>query len=344
MKDLQHYSRAASEGSEGRGQLQDTPPAVGGILSIIVPVRVSNLSSLRGFADCYKNLASLPGVEVIVVDSSEAEIYRQIDSTLSDSAVAHIRPMGRAGDGENDKLNNIEYALAHAKGDMIALFDDDLRPTRESVFYIAARLQHVEFVKAMVYFPEPSIFDLIDLAGIFFVNVVSAHRQFWAVLCFRRKAVEMSGFPPKNVLFDEMAFESRFRKKNLSFEYLTDIPIPMVSHRNLRTFLSQRLRYAYENIAYPLRFSLFLAVLPGLCVAAWISKNVLFASVLALSLLVILTCVLGQRRFGKRKVHPRVAIYALGWFWFYPFMSWLALGLWCTGGIRFGPSKIQSVI
>jgi len=318
-------------------------------LTIIIPINVAHLGPIEGLSGCYVDLLGRLShdfpMEVILVDSSSPEIFQCIELQLAGTVIQHLRTPDSFKCGKNDKLNNISYGLSVSTGKSIAIFDDDLRPTSENIRTLIACLHEFDFLKCMVNFPNASIFDLVDLSGIYIVNLLSKHRQFWANFCFRRELILGTGFPCKDVLFDELAFEMKFRTVTNNHCYLIAPSIPMHSFRCFPKFLEQRVRYAYENLAYPMRSLIFLSLVP-LAAAILCLRGVLalclFISVI--TVIVLALSRLGEFRYGSIYQQRSVWIYAPIWFWFYPFTTWIAVYLWCIGGIRFGNSLIRRAV
>lgn len=314
--------------------------------SILVPIRVNDFNILHGFSKCYNQLAkSCAPIEIVVVDDSGEDVFNRLDQEFDDPNILHFRPEKPCHKGDNCKLHSIEAALKKTKGELIALFDDDARPTAQNISAILEAFQKVDIIRCMVYYQNPSFFDCIDLAGIYIINVVSPLKQFWGNLCFRRELLKESFFNHKSVLFDELAIEYHCRQSSQRFMYISSPAIPMVTfNRSWNQFWEQRIRFAYENIVFIFRFLLFLSILPALIVVSYVASfvytDILF---LIISMIVTLLTFMGQLRYGK--YHKKtIWLYGILWFWFYPVTSWIALMLWLSGGKKFRDHKIRRAI
>jgi hypothetical protein len=239
-------------------------------------------------------------------------------------------------------MDAVRYGLTTSKTEKIILFDNDIRPNSENIERICEDLDKFSIVKCIVDFIKPKFFDCVDLAGIYTYNRLSKFGQTWGNISFRKSILMTKGFPDSDVLYDELAIERRIRDGS-NHHYRSLPPIPMRSERSLRIVLNQRLRYAYENIALPLRFVCDLLVLPVLGIAA--IHGTLST---AIALAVVITTFIWwasysyQSRLGYTPQAGTVWPLAPLWYWCYPFCSWYAAILYVFGfGVRFHHKRIQ---
>jgi hypothetical protein len=137
-----------------------------------------------------------------------------------------------------------------------------------------------------------------------------------------------------------------FRRNRKRIGYFSDLSIEMWPIPSFKAYLEQRLRYAYENIAYPLRFSLSLVIIPAFLFLLSRGKSSLPLSIIFISGLVIYLVVmgfLGQLVYGK-KMPKYTFLFTPFWFLPYPLFSWFAIFAYATGGIYFGGNKIRRVV
>lgn len=318
-------------------------------ITIIIPLRSTNIKLGSWIAENYQCLIEQClndlTIEVLVADSSDEPIFNALHQQFSNTSIIHFQPAKVFQSGKNDKLNNIHAALSMANFDFIILFDDDVCPTKANVMAIYQNLQTYDYLRCMIEFKTPSFFDLCDLAGICFINFISSRKQFWANLAFKKSILNIEKFIDKDLLFDELAIENQCRKQSNRFYYQIDPKVLIEGSTNSKKkFLEQRLRYAYENIKFPIRFIVLLLILPivfmlGIFLNWAYSITLIFLG----SILIGLTTFYSAKKYLKIKNHKRIGFYAVIWFWFYPFFSWIALINWITGGIKFGPNKIRRV-
>lgn len=317
-------------------------------ISILIPIKVHNINSLDGFRECYIKLLSASldfDLQIVMVDESPAKIFKLIDGWFChDKRVLHRHPDAKVMDGLNDKLNGVYDSLSHLKYCNVVLVDDHYRVTARTLSELIPSFATYDCFKCMVRFSSFKITALIELCGIFIINIVHPYRQFFGHLCFNREVLKEVGFPSRDVLFDELALEVQFRKSLKKVGYEAAIFLEVIQDTTWRKFLEQRVRYAYENLAFPFRFTFFLCVLPVHAVLGF------FESELALGLAIIVTAMflaialLGQIRYGRLSCPPWTFLFASAWFWFYPFTSWLAVLKKCTGGVYFGEKKIKKAV
>jgi hypothetical protein len=316
-------------------------------ISIIVPIKVPNVSYLSGFAESYNRLLSsehLQDLQIIIANDSSPEIYETVASWFSTSKVIHFRPSTDEKIGANDKVNSIFAAMEHVTSEEVLLLDDDFRPSVDSIRRFRAALRNYSCIKSMVTYIDPSFSDLINGCGIFILNLVHSERQFCGHLGFKLRDIREVGMPNPHGLFDELAFERQFKRAGKTIGFEPQIFLELVTHGTGK-FLEQRVRYAYENMAYPFRFGLFLSVLPIIVLAMVLSNfyTALFF-VLALTLIVLVITLIGQLSFGADKFPRYTWLFGPVWFWFYPFTTWVALVCYIRGGIWFGGRQVRRAI
>jgi len=291
-------------------------------LDIVVPVRWSSSEGALQIVSIYDELTSHCReanivVRVIIVTGSFDVFATSIGAAAHNRATFHLvrAPRPSANNPQNGKLVNVGAALALASSDCILVCDDDARPTLAAVIAICDALVTAGHVRLSVRYHAPSLFDLVDLSGIFVVNLCSREKQFWGHFAFRLSALKKSGGLPLDVLFDELAVYRRLRAAGFASAYSADAAMDMVSCRDLRLFTSQRLRYAYENFAYPLRFVFMLSILPLLvAVGRAFGTVAAFVTGAAVSGLVAALACFGQSRFDRDRHSNWVGLLAPLWF------------------------------
>ena len=316
-------------------------------LSIIIPIKIHDISLLRGFKECFLKLSSkMQNYEILIVDDNPKEIYDEIHSWFVNSKIKHFKPARKYFTGANNKLNSIEAGINKSKGEYVLLIDDDCRPDADFVRSFIKRLKEdkADCFRCLIRFKHYGLFELMDISSILFINVACTHKQFWGNIGFRKNSLKAVGYPNKDVLFDELAFYLKFNKNKKKIKYYSDLSITMEPGNNLKTYLEQRLRYAYEDLAYPLRSSLSLAVIPMAlfllshknAIASWMFILGIFLGLLGVGFI-------GQLLYGE-KLPKFTFVYTPLWFLPYPLFSWFAIIAYFTGGIYFGGSKIKRVV
>jgi hypothetical protein len=164
---------------------------------------------------------------------------------------------------------NIKSGLKVATGEVIILADDDVELSIESIREIADKIEPNTIMRPMVALNPATLMNYIDQSSIFVVNTTCRDRQFWGILGFHSSMKLHALEAPEDTLFDEL---SLFRALSPSFvqsEYRTYVVIPCRLDRTVEKFLEQRVRYAYENLAYPLRTVAFATIIPILWASAY---------------------------------------------------------------------------
>lgn len=317
-------------------------------LSVIIPIKLAFGIDVLDFVNYIKKLSkqmSSYRYEIIISDESGYEVFDYINKELeSCSKIKHIVPKDEYRTGENDKLNGIYAALEYCTYDKILLVDDHYRVSKDTIEKIVPLYKTYDCFKMMPKFNAFPFSALIDLCGMFVVNMVDYRKQYCGHLCFKKKHIIKYGFPSRDSLFDELAIEEHLRKNKCSIGYIKDITLEAVQNITVKRFWEQRVRYAYENMAIPIRFVMFLMILPLLFVLQII--NPLFSALFALSIstIVLLIAFIGQIIYGQNNVPRFSFLLSPIWFWFYPFTSWIALAKYMLGGVMFGGRKIKKAL
>lgn len=318
---------------------------IGG-LSLVIPLRVIDLSCLSGFKDHYdtllRHMDQIQDWEFTIVDASPDGIFAIIDDWfVHQKRVFHIRPAIQDIPGHNNKLLSLMEALSRAQYRYALLLDHDMRPSFQSLCAIVSRLPAYDCARCMIHYQALSVIGLVNVNGIFLINLLCRDKQFWGHLILNRETLLALGFPPTCTLFDELTITRHFQKHGKRVGYFPTIIIPMAYRDSLSRFFEQRLRYAYENLAYPGRFSLFLSILPLLLACAFISPWLSLVFFGGITCIVLVLGYVGQKRYGNGFYPPLAFLCAPLWFWPYPFTSWIALALYLKGGVQFGGQTIR---
>lgn len=317
-------------------------------MSIVIPIKVSSLTSLAGLRECLAKLLSHPfpfELEVIITDESPDDVFAAIDGWFQhEPRVTHICPRDECRTGRNDKLNGIYDAMNHVSYDYIVLVDDHYRLSVDNLDQILSLFGEYDCFKCMVDFDQTRISSLVDVCGIFIINMLHPYRQFCGHLCFNLQTIKEIGFPSRDMLFDELGMELQFRKHQKKVHFADKIFFEAVQKISWKRFFEQRLRYAYENFAFPLRFSLFLCVLPLILACALIGKSFAIGFIVLLTLAVVCLGLVGQIKYRQGRFPVWTFLLSPVWFWFYPFTTWLAIVYRLRGGVKFGGRKILRAV
>lgn len=310
--------------------------------TVVVPVRTTSCTGLSDLVACYVKAveeACFP-IDVLLIDNSPDDVAAVLRDRCLDTRLGYAFLPHNDRVSKNQKMDAVWYGLSLATTEKVILLDDDVRPTATNIELLCADLDQYSFVKCIVDVAAPTVLDRIDLAGIYAYNRLSRYGQSWANISFRKSVLLRRGFPLRDVLYDELAIEKRFRGHSELF-YRDAPPLFVKPNRGLRLFLNQRRRYAYENIGMPFRFAADLCVLPGLTM---IGRLVGLPAALLVGTLITLVVMWAswtyEKRLPQRSSGGRVWPFAAAWYWFYPFFSWVALACFVTGGVAFQHKRI----
>lgn len=313
-------------------------------VTILIPIKVSSLTSLNGFRKCYQELLSYEfpfNLEIVIADESPHDVFQSIDDWFGDDPrVIHFCPKHESRHGKNDKMNGIYDALNHVKYERVILIDDHYRLSADNIFQLIPLLSQYDCFKCMITFPDKRLTALIDLCGMFIINLTHPLHQFHGHLCFNARTLKEIGFPSRDGLFDELALEMHFHLHARKVHFEKNIFLKTVQDSTYKRFLEQRVRYAYENFAFPFRFACYLSILPILLLISMVSVGYAFAVIGCLTLGNLALALWGQIEYGQQKFPAWTFLLAPLWFWFYPFTTWIAVLLRFSGGIKFGGRKI----
>jgi hypothetical protein len=195
----------------------------------------------------------------------------------------------------------------------------------------------------MVRFSKLTFANMIDLCGIFVVNITTADKQFWGMQAFHKSSAELLRDVDKNTVFDELTVFRHLMDRGVEHSYLKDVAITSHCRRTVYDFVEQRVRYAYENLAYPLRTMAFCSLFPSFVLAfvfygitgTWITG-------LAISTLVMFASICGW--ISSRKAHRHhffVNFAAPIWLLLQASFVWVAVSQILLGGKRFSEARLR---
>lgn len=313
-------------------------------ISIIIPVKSSDQNTV---AQLCRYLYSLDNelaeksikYEIIVADECSSDLVEQFEQ-LSKSAkhMIHIVPQDRSG--KNDKLNGVYAAIEYTKNDYYLIIDDHYRITATEIIDIIPCFKEYDLFKVVPIFENYSIDVMIDLAGFFFRCITDKTKQFAGHIAMKSSLYKEYGFPNRDGLYDEYIVEKYYADKGAHIGFPRNKFLSATQKISVNKFLEQRVRYAYENIAFPLRFSIHLCLLPVFILL--MSKAVECAIILfgLYCFCIMLISFWGQFKFGKKHIPP-IFLFAPVWHLTYWITSWIALFLFCTKGVSFGENRIR---
>lgn len=309
-------------------------------VSVIVPLCSRWAGTLEHLAKLRSTLVNQDDIQFIIVDNTPSPPAAELNVPADNYC---YKTIFYAPGAHNQKTLNVMTGLSIASGRTVILMDDDTRPTLAQIRQISDRTPSSGILRPMVDILPRTWPNVVDLASVMLVNTFSSDRQFWGILAIGEDAVRLAVDMPTDTIFDELTLQRRLRRGGAPFVYAADICVPSWPQRDLSRFVEQRLRYTYENLAYPGRTAVFLAVLPALLALAWTFggwTSAALAGMLAFAMIGLAT--VGWIRFGKPHAIPlAVAVVAPVWLFYNVVFVWVVVALRLTVGIRFAGGRLR---
>ncbi|MBV9719347.1 MAG: glycosyltransferase family 2 protein [Candidatus Eremiobacteraeota bacterium] len=243
----------------------------------ILPIRLQNAENvveLGGY------LQSLNGIEIVVIDGSDAATFAALDSTIGHFA-KHL-PADARHRGSNGKACAVLSGLAAAEGAKIIVADDDVRYDAKALGEVLERLDDADIVRPQNYFRPAPWHAVLDGARSLINRALDG--DWPGTLAFRREALPF-GYRT-DVLFENFQLVRTIRARGGRELVCRDVFVRRLPP-TFRHFLDQRVRQAYDEFARPARLIVALAILPIILVAAamrsWIAIEGIVGLALALA-------------------------------------------------------------
>ena len=271
--------------------------------------------------------------EVIVVDGSPARTFALHDF---DNAT-HVPPDPRMI-CLNGKVAGVLTGLRMASHEHVVVADDDVRYELDALRAVGQLLSHAELVVPQnVFHPMPwhACWDtartLINRA---------AGTDYGGTLAVRRSMLTRVGGYDGDVLFENLELMRTVRVHGGRIMIARHLVVPRRPPA-FRTFLRQRVRQAFDDLAQPIRMLTFLSIVPAIAVG--IRRRRGSACVVSIAVASIGAAEIGRRRSGGAAHYPLSAsLMAPLWIAERALCSWLALGSRIMlGGIRYRGSRIR---
>jgi hypothetical protein len=271
-------------------------------------------------------------LDVIVVDGSEPAVFAANHARWGER-VRHV-PVGSTA--LNGKVAGVCDGVAAADKRWVIVADDDVRYDREALDAVADLLESFDVVVPQNYFSPDCWHTRWDTAR----SLVNRAWQsdFAGTIAVRRAAFLVTRGYCGAVLFENLELIRTLAAHGFDVHHAREI---FVARRppSLRHFYGQRVRQAYDSFAQPGRMAAELAVLP-LLVAGTIRTR---AAMPVAAGVAIMMAERGRRRDGGRTVYPwSRALYAPLWVAERAVCSWLAVGCFLRGGVRYSGGRLRT--
>ncbi len=311
--------------------------------AIIVPLRARSVSDAIQCVTRLKKLTGIPQISVIIADNSEAAVQKLLRSHCDESGIVLLENNWNLVKGGNKKMLNILAALQVTDAENVIVLDDDSELSQEVMILILDALREVGYVRTMVRFSKLTVANVIDLCGIFVVNVTTPDKQFWGMQAFHKRSVELLSNVDRNTVFDELTVFRHLMGHGVAHSYLKDVAITSHCRRTVRDFMEQRARYAYENLAYPLRTTIFCSLIPTFVLAlAFQGLRAAWTMTAAISAAVVLVSICGWTSSRRAHRHHFFVNFAAPiWLLLQASFVWVAVAQILLGGKRFSGERLR---
>lgn len=269
-------------------------------------------------------------LDVTVVDGSEPAAFAE-HARAWGALVRHV-PVA-CDRGANGKVNGVLTGLALARHEIVVLADDDVRHDRATLARLVAAAAGADLVRPQNHFDPLPWHARWDTARSLLNRAVAC--DYPGTYAVRRSALLPGGYDA-DVLFENLEMERTVRARG---GVVLDRPDILVVRRppDVRQFLDQRVRQAYDDLAQPGRLLLEAAVLPVLLGSRHRARA---AGLLALALVGLAE--VGRRRAGGRAVFPASsALWAPAWGAERAVTVWLALLQRLLGGVPYRGRRLR---
>jgi len=302
-------------------------------LTLLVPLRCS--PGHGDHIDLREHLASLRHVaEVIVVDNSDTAEFEDHARAFA-SGIRHLPPHPDVR-MLNGKVSNVTTGIRAAAHEAVVIADDDVRHTPATLRAIAVRLHGADLVVPTNVFQSMLWHARWDTAR------TLINRSLWAdypgTLVVRRSTFLAMGGYDGDVLFENLELMRTVHAAGGRVVHAPDVYVRRLPPR-VRTFLGQRVRQAYDDLAQPAKLAALLPLAPlAVAIAARRPRWLLAAAGVAVALAEV-----GRHRHGGTEVFPATAsLFAPAWVAERSVCVWMAVARrLLLGGVRYRGARIR---
>ena len=298
----------------------------------VLPLRCEHDADLTGLTDYLRWLRTQ--AEVVVVDGS-AQPWFERHRRAWGSLVTHVAPDPdlRCANG---KVAGVITGMRRVRARKVVIADDDVRYDVLALTAVVHALADADLVVPQNYFRPAPWHCRWDTARSL-LNRALGH-DYPGTLAVRRAAFLRLGCYDGDVLFENLELIRTVRARGGTVRYLRS-PLVRRLPPDARTFLSQRVRQAYDSLAQPWRLAAELAIVPAAVVALHRGKGA-FGRCLAAAVLVAEA---GRRRAGGRAVFPADgALWTPLWLAERGVCSWLAVASRVLrGGVEYRGGRLR---
>ncbi len=271
-------------------------------------------------------------VEVVVVDGS-AQPWFDRHRRAWGHLVTHLPPDPEVRCA-NGKVAGVITGMRHVRAGRVVVADDDVRYDGRALTAVLDALGNADLVVPQNYFRPAPWHCRWDTARSL-LNRALGH-DYPGTLAVRRETFQRLGGYDGDVLFENLELIRTVRAGGGTVRYLRS-PLVRRLPPDARTFLSQRVRQAYDSLAQPWRLVAELAIVPASVVAI---RRGSFGRCLAAAVVVAEA---GRRRAGGAAVFPAdSALWTPLWLAERGVCSWLAVASrLLRGGVPYRGGRLK---
>lgn len=270
-------------------------------------------------------------IDVTVVDGSAPDLFAAHARAWS-GVVRHVAPS--LTEGRNGKVRGVLSGAAIARHERLVLADDDVRHDRASLAALLGELRDADLVAPQNVFRPLPWHARWDTARSLVNRACGA--DYPGTYGVRRSALARTGGYDADALFENLEMQRTIRAGGGRIRSCPDL---FVARRppTVRHFGSQRVRQAYDSLAQPARMLVELAIAPTVIA---LRRHPGILAVLAVA--VVTVAEHGRRRHdGCSAFAPTSALWAPAWVLERGVTSWIALGLFLRGGVRYAGVRVR---
>jgi hypothetical protein len=272
--------------------------------------------------------------EVVVVDGSAPPWFERHRRAWG-NVVRHLRP-DQDLRCANGKVAGVITGLRRVRADRVVIADDDVRYDDRTLAAVAGALAGADLVVPQNHFRPAPWHCRWDTARSL-LNRALAH-DYPGTLAIRRDVFHRAGCYDGDVLFENLELIRTVRAHGGTIRFLR-APLVRRLPPDVRTFLSQRVRQAYDSFAQPWRLAAELAILPAALAAARRDRRAVAGGVAV----AVLVAEAGRRRAGGAAVFPAdSALWTPLWLAERGVCSWLAVATRVLrGGVPYRDGRLR---
>ncbi|MDX6366064.1 MAG: hypothetical protein QOK30_1140 [Nocardioidaceae bacterium] len=271
-------------------------------------------------------------MDVIVVDGSPRPAF-SVNATRWRDPVRHLPVPSRSLNG---KVAGVCDGVSAARTRWIVVADDDVRYDESALRAVADLLARHDVVVPQNYFAPARWHTQWDTGRTLINRALGS--DYAGTIAMRREAFVSTRGYCGAVLFENLELIRTLLAHGFGVHHGRDV---FVARRppSVRHFAGQRVRQAYDSLAQPARLAAELALLPVLAIG--VSRSRSFAPAAALAAVAVAE--VGRRRDGGRRVFSCLAtVSAPLWIAERAVCSWLALGSFLRGGVRYAGRRLRT--